>query len=81
MILEKRKGRCGLYRIAYPAGLESDVRTRDIDGGEELTIAERLYRARRYAPAFEELPWLDQYQAKFGAFADAARDSTVEGPP
>jgi hypothetical protein len=79
-MLDKRKRRSGLYRVAYPAGLESDVRTRDIDGGEELTIAERLYRARGYVPAFEDLPWLDEYLAKFGALADATAESTVESP-
>ena len=59
----RRKLRRGLYRIRYPGGLDSDVRTREIDGSEELTIAEPLYRARGYAPAFEDLPWQNDYFA------------------
>jgi hypothetical protein len=59
----RRKLRRGLYRIRYPGGLGNDVRTREIDGTGELTIAEPLYRARGYAPAFEDLPWHNEYFA------------------
>ena len=62
-MLNQRKQRRGLYRIRYPAGLNSDVRTREIGGTEELTISEPLYRARRYTPPFEHLPWHSDYVA------------------
>jgi hypothetical protein len=60
---DRRKKREGLYRVRYPGGLDSDVRTREIDGIAELTIAEPLYRARGYAPSFEKLPWHNDYLA------------------
>jgi hypothetical protein len=59
-----RKKREGLYRISYPHALESDVRTREIGGTEELTIAERFYTARGYKPAFADLPWYADYLAQ-----------------
>jgi hypothetical protein len=60
---DRRQERQGIYRIRYPGGLESDVRVRVIGGAEELTIAERLYRARKYDPPFERLPWHNDYFA------------------
>jgi hypothetical protein len=60
---DRRKQREGLYRIHYPGGLDSDVRTREIGGTEELTIAEPFYRARGYSPPFEDLPWERDYVA------------------
>jgi hypothetical protein len=60
---DRRKQREGLYRIRYPGGLDCDVRTREVDGIEELTIGEKFYRARGYQPPFEDLPWERDYMA------------------
>jgi hypothetical protein len=59
----RRKQRQGIYRIRYPGRLGNDVRTRKIGGDEELTIEESLYRARKYDPPVEQLPWDHDYFA------------------
>ena len=67
--------RRGLYRIHGVGDLANDVRVDD--DGIEVPMEERLYRAHGYLPAFEHLPWQDQYQ-KLQPSADS-RSSSSEG--
>jgi hypothetical protein len=45
----------GIYRTKRPAGMESDAWVED--GGIGMDVSESLYRARRYEPDFDSLPW------------------------
>jgi hypothetical protein len=45
----------GIYRTKRPAGMEADAWVED--GGIGMDVSESLYRARRYEPDFDSLPW------------------------
>lgn len=63
MTVDPKELRRGIYRIKRPSGMEDDAQVQDIGGGSEILLPESDYRARGYAPPFDELPWQGEYSA------------------
>ena len=51
----------GIYRVRDPKGRRNLVCVR-YEGGADLEIDEKHYRAQGYVPALESLPWKEDYR-------------------
>jgi hypothetical protein len=51
----------GIYRVRDPQGRHNAVCVR-YEGGADLEIDEKHYRAQGYVPALEALPWKEDYR-------------------
>ncbi len=65
------EARRGYYRTRRPDGVEDEAWTGDPAGAQG--VSESLYRAKGYEPAWEDLPWKEDYD--LAQEAERARDA------